>query len=195
MLIDELDEALVEETLVIGSRVFASIVLDGVEDVILEVPGDVLEVDIEGTPVLPSEMLAEVDNTCKVEVDESESELEDELVKETLVLDSKVFGSTALVVLDDEALGLVEEALESDSDVEELVEIEVDDVGWGLVDVELEIETAAVGVVSIYTVPGCSSCGWTMLIVVAPPLRVLVPPYGRVTVTNCARLPTTMVPA
>lgn len=167
----ELDEALVEDTLMVGSKVVFSAELAIADDMILEMLEDGserlfellleggLEPDMEDTLLVDSGVVAGVDDGWEVEVDESKSELEEELVGAALVLDRKVFGSTASVVLVEGALALVRDVLEVGSKVEELEDIELDDVDERSVDVDIEVESAAVGVVSTYTVPGCSSCG------------------------------------
>ncbi|KAG7077242.1 hypothetical protein JMJ76_0014492 [Colletotrichum scovillei] len=130
----ELDEALVEDALVVGSKVLSSAVLAVVDDVKLAM----LEDGSEGLLELKLE----------VEDDGGESELEDELVEAALVLDSKVFGSTASVVLVEVALAPVDDVLGSGSKVEELESIELDNPGERSVDVDLEVEDEVDGVTS-----------------------------------------------
>ncbi|KXH25424.1 hypothetical protein CNYM01_02693 [Colletotrichum nymphaeae SA-01] len=124
----ELDEALVEDA-VVESKVLSSAVLAVVDDVILAMLED------------GSEGLLEL--ILEVEDDGGESEVEDKLVEAALVLDSKVFGSTASVVLVEVALAPVDDALGSGSKVEELENIELDNPGERSVNVDLEVEAGS----------------------------------------------------
>ncbi|KXH30039.1 hypothetical protein CSIM01_00753 [Colletotrichum simmondsii] len=125
----ELDEALVEDALVVGSKVLSSAMLAIVDDVIPAMLED------------GSEGLLEL--ILEVEDDGGESELEDELVEAALVLDSKGFGSTVSVVLVEVALAPVGDVLGSGSNVEELESIELDNPGERSVDVDLEVEAGS----------------------------------------------------
>ncbi|KAI3535190.1 hypothetical protein CSPX01_11560 [Colletotrichum filicis] len=111
----ELDEALVEDTFVVGSKVSSSAVLAVLDDMILEM--------LEDGPEGLLELILEVED------DGGKSKLEGELVEAALVLDSKVFGSTVSVVLVEVVLVPVNDVLRDGSKVEELENIELDNPG------------------------------------------------------------------
>ncbi|UQC83502.1 uncharacterized protein CLUP02_08997 [Colletotrichum lupini] len=122
----ELDEALVEDTFVVGSKVSSSAVLAVLDDMILEM--------LEDGPEGLLELILEVED------DGGKSKLEGELVEAALVLDSKVFGSTVSVVLVEVVLVPVNDVLRDGSKVEELEIIELDNPGERSVDVDVEVK-------------------------------------------------------